>query len=71
MESVLFVLVSDMSLISFYSSLVEQEDNGMPIHLKGGSKDTLLYRTTMALTVFGAGYVVYGLVSAAVPKKPQ
>ncbi|TKS75372.1 Cytochrome c oxidase subunit 7A2, mitochondrial [Collichthys lucidus] len=28
-----------------------QEDNGMPIHLKGGSSDAVLYRTTMALTV--------------------
>uniref|UniRef100_A0A3Q1ECS7 Cytochrome c oxidase subunit 7A2, mitochondrial n=1 Tax=Acanthochromis polyacanthus TaxID=80966 RepID=A0A3Q1ECS7_9TELE len=30
-----------------------QEDNGMPVHLKGGSADALLYRTTMALTVLG------------------
>lgn len=30
-----------------------QEDNGMPVHLKGGSADALLYRTTMALTVVG------------------
>ncbi|KAK7880903.1 hypothetical protein WMY93_032459 [Mugilogobius chulae] len=28
-----------------------QEDNGMPIHLKGGSSDALLYRGTMVLTV--------------------
>ncbi|TKS75341.1 Cytochrome c oxidase subunit 7A2, mitochondrial [Collichthys lucidus] len=28
-----------------------KEDNGMPIHLKGGSSDAVLYRTTMALTV--------------------
>ncbi|XP_051723110.1 cytochrome c oxidase subunit 7A2, mitochondrial [Ctenopharyngodon idella] len=46
-----------------------QEDNGMPVHLKGGVKDALLYRATMALTVFGCGYVVYALVSAALPKK--
>lgn len=51
--------------------LFEQEDNGMPIHLKGGTKDALLYRTTMALTVFGSAYVVYVLFSAAMPKKPQ
>ncbi|KAK2889806.1 hypothetical protein Q8A73_018106 [Channa argus] len=43
-----------------------QEDNGMPVHLKGGSADALLYRTTMALTVLGAGYVVYELVKASV-----
>ncbi|XP_051246970.1 cytochrome c oxidase subunit 7A2, mitochondrial [Dicentrarchus labrax] len=48
-----------------------QEDDGIPIHLKGGSKDAVLYRTTMALTVFGSGYVVYELFSAAMPKKPQ
>uniref|UniRef100_K7FHQ6 Cytochrome c oxidase subunit 7A2, mitochondrial n=1 Tax=Pelodiscus sinensis TaxID=13735 RepID=K7FHQ6_PELSI len=30
-----------------------QEDNGIPVHLKGGVIDGLLYRTTMALTVFG------------------
>ncbi|KAM8736758.1 cytochrome c oxidase subunit 7A2a [Acanthopagrus schlegelii] len=48
-----------------------QEDNGMPIHLKGGSKDALLYRATMTLTVFGGGYVVYVLFTAAMPKKPQ
>ncbi|KAM4522812.1 cytochrome c oxidase subunit 7A2b [Odontesthes bonariensis] len=46
-----------------------QEDNGMPVHLKGGSADALLYRTTMALTVLGTGYVVYELVNAAFPKK--
>uniref|UniRef100_A0A8C6V2B7 Cytochrome c oxidase subunit 7A2, mitochondrial n=1 Tax=Neogobius melanostomus TaxID=47308 RepID=A0A8C6V2B7_9GOBI len=46
-----------------------QEDNGMPIHLKGGSGDALLYRTTMVLTVLGAGYVVYELVKAAFPQK--
>lgn len=30
-----------------------QEDNGMPIHLKGGSSDAILYRMTMVLTVLG------------------
>ncbi|KAM6912292.1 cytochrome c oxidase subunit 7A2, mitochondrial-like [Xenentodon cancila] len=48
-----------------------QEDNGMPVHLKGGSKDALLYRATMTLTMFGSGYVVYELFSAAAPKKSQ
>ncbi|XP_030261916.1 cytochrome c oxidase subunit 7A2b [Sparus aurata] len=46
-----------------------QEDNGMPIHLKGGSSDAILYRMTMVLTVLGAGYVVYELVNAAFPQK--
>ncbi|XP_041668093.1 cytochrome c oxidase subunit 7A2, mitochondrial-like [Cheilinus undulatus] len=48
-----------------------QEDNGIPIHLKGGTKDALLFRATMTLTAFGSGYVVYELFSAAMPKKPQ
>ncbi|XP_033967131.1 cytochrome c oxidase subunit 7A2a isoform X1 [Pseudochaenichthys georgianus] len=46
-----------------------KEDNGLPIHLKGGVKDALIYRFTMALTVFGSGYVVYELFTAAMPKK--
>ncbi|XP_041035305.1 cytochrome c oxidase subunit 7A2, mitochondrial [Carcharodon carcharias] len=46
-----------------------QEDNGMPIHLKGGVMDAVLYRLTMGLTVAGAAYVVYELVTIALPKK--
>ncbi|XP_051265211.1 cytochrome c oxidase subunit 7A2, mitochondrial-like [Dicentrarchus labrax] len=46
-----------------------QENDGIPIHLKGGTADALLYRTTMALTILGTGYVVYELVKAAFPKK--
>ncbi|NXJ68352.1 CX7A2 oxidase, partial [Rostratula benghalensis] len=30
-----------------------QEDNGIPVHLKGGVMDALLYRVTMGLTGFG------------------
>ncbi|NXS74234.1 CX7A2 oxidase, partial [Pandion haliaetus] len=30
-----------------------QEDNGIPVHLKGGIMDALLYKVTMGLTVFG------------------
>ncbi|XP_053142891.1 cytochrome c oxidase subunit 7A2, mitochondrial [Hemicordylus capensis] len=48
-----------------------QEDNGLPVYLKGGITDALLYRTTMLLTVFGAGYVVYELFMAAMPKKQK
>lgn len=33
--------------------LLLQEDNGMPVHLKGGSADALLYRSTMVLTIIG------------------
>ncbi|XP_039981776.1 cytochrome c oxidase subunit 7A2, mitochondrial [Xiphias gladius] len=46
-----------------------QEDNGLPVHLKGGAADALLYRATMTLTVFGTGYVVYELWKAAFPQK--
>lgn len=58
-------------MMCIHSSFFEQEDNGIPIHLKGGTKDALLYRATMILTVFGSGYVVYELFTAAMPKKPQ
>nr|XP_019967304.1 PREDICTED: cytochrome c oxidase subunit 7A2, mitochondrial-like [Paralichthys olivaceus] len=30
-----------------------QADNGLPVHLKGGTGDALLYRATMTLTVAG------------------
>ncbi|NXY49197.1 CX7A2 oxidase, partial [Ceuthmochares aereus] len=30
-----------------------QEDNDLPVHLKGGLMDALLYRVTMGLSVFG------------------
>ncbi|XP_017330804.1 cytochrome c oxidase subunit 7A2, mitochondrial [Ictalurus punctatus] len=48
-----------------------QEDNGLPVHLKGGPKDALLFSATMALTVFGTGYVLYELFQAAMPKKSE
>ncbi|XP_026860600.1 cytochrome c oxidase subunit 7A2, mitochondrial-like isoform X2 [Electrophorus electricus] len=46
-----------------------QEDNGIPVYLKGGTKDALLYRATMVLTVFGSGLVLYNLFDAALSKK--
>ncbi|XP_073816010.1 cytochrome c oxidase subunit 7A2, mitochondrial-like [Musca autumnalis] len=44
-----------------------QEKNNLPIHLKGGAKDKLLFLTTMGLTgcglvytlVFLAGYIIF------------
>ncbi|XP_058255328.1 cytochrome c oxidase subunit 7A2, mitochondrial [Hemibagrus wyckioides] len=48
-----------------------QEDNGLPVHLKGGTVDSLLFSATMALTVFGTGYVIYELFKAAMPKKSE
>ncbi|XP_043918885.1 cytochrome c oxidase subunit 7A2, mitochondrial-like [Protopterus annectens] len=46
-----------------------QADNGVPVHLKGGTVDALLYRFTMTLTVIGACYSLYHLVKASLPKK--
>ncbi|XP_027748177.1 cytochrome c oxidase subunit 7A2, mitochondrial [Empidonax traillii] len=48
-----------------------QEDNGLPVHLKGGAKDALLYRTTMVLTTFGTVYAIYHLVVSSMPKKQK
>lgn len=30
-----------------------KEDNGLPVHIKGGSTDMLLYRITMTITIVG------------------
>ncbi|XP_056421870.1 cytochrome c oxidase subunit 7A2, mitochondrial [Hyla sarda] len=46
-----------------------QEDNGIPVHLKAGTGDLLLYRLTMGLTVFGTAYALFEIVKAALPKK--
>ncbi|XP_075999776.1 cytochrome c oxidase subunit 7A2-like, mitochondrial [Genypterus blacodes] len=44
-----------------------QTSDGVPVHLKRGLPDRLLYRTTMALTVGGALYVLVALYIAAQP----
>ncbi|XP_020501928.2 cytochrome c oxidase subunit 7A-related protein, mitochondrial [Labrus bergylta] len=46
-----------------------QSSDGIPIHLKRGVPDRLLYRTTMALTVGGALYCLVALYIAAQPSK--
>ncbi|XP_017681021.1 PREDICTED: cytochrome c oxidase subunit 7A2, mitochondrial [Lepidothrix coronata] len=48
-----------------------QEDNGLPVYLKGGAKDALLYRTTVVLTMFGTVYCMYHLVVSSMPKKQK
>ncbi|NXQ43474.1 CX7A2 oxidase, partial [Catharus fuscescens] len=48
-----------------------QEDNGLPVHLKGGAKDSLLYTTTAGLTMFGTAYALYFLLISSMPKKPN
>nr|XP_020478385.1 cytochrome c oxidase subunit 7A2, mitochondrial-like [Monopterus albus] len=46
-----------------------QEDNGLPVHIKGGLADMLLYRATMTLTIAGTCYSLYWLVIASMPQK--
>ncbi|KAG7218517.1 hypothetical protein INR49_020339 [Caranx melampygus] len=44
-----------------------QKADGVPVHLKRGLIDKLLYRTTMGLTVGGAVYCMVALYLAAQP----
>ncbi|XP_071319269.1 cytochrome c oxidase subunit 7A-related protein, mitochondrial [Trachinotus anak] len=44
-----------------------QAPDGVPVHLKRGVPDRLLYRTTMALTIGGALYCMVALYMAAQP----
>ncbi|KAM6951440.1 cytochrome c oxidase subunit 7A2-like, mitochondrial [Aplochiton taeniatus] len=46
-----------------------QSSDGIPVHLKRGVPDRLLYRTTMALTVGGALYCLMALYIASQPSK--
>ncbi|KAM4772526.1 cytochrome c oxidase subunit 7A2-like, mitochondrial [Rhinophrynus dorsalis] len=46
-----------------------QKSDGLPVHLKRGLPDRLLYRTTMALTIGGTIYCLIALYMAAQPKK--
>ncbi|KAM3829498.1 cytochrome c oxidase subunit 7A2, mitochondrial-like [Vipera latastei] len=36
-----------------------QADNDLPVHLKRGISDMLMYRATMVLAAGGTGYAVY------------
>ncbi|KAM5146515.1 cytochrome c oxidase subunit 7A1, mitochondrial-like isoform 3-T3 [Mantella aurantiaca] len=46
-----------------------QADNDLPVHLKGGLGDLILYRISMSLTVVGSVIGVYGIIEASFPKK--
>ncbi|XP_053278790.1 cytochrome c oxidase subunit 7A2, mitochondrial [Pleuronectes platessa] len=46
-----------------------QADNGLPVHLKGGTVDALLYRATMTITLGGTCYSLYWLLKASMPQK--
>ncbi|XP_012881728.1 PREDICTED: cytochrome c oxidase subunit 7A1, mitochondrial isoform X1 [Dipodomys ordii] len=45
------------------------EDNGLPVYLKGGRNDNILYLVTMVLTMGGTAYSLYFLAWAACPHK--
>ncbi|XP_041035353.1 cytochrome c oxidase subunit 7A1, mitochondrial [Carcharodon carcharias] len=45
-----------------------QADNDLPVHLKGGTVDAVLYRITMAITVGGTCFSLYHLFQAALPR---
>ncbi|NXD91647.1 COX7R oxidase, partial [Chaetorhynchus papuensis] len=47
---------------------VFQRSDGLPVHLKRGVPDRLLYRTTMALTIGGTIYCLVALYIASQPK---
>ncbi|XP_030916958.1 cytochrome c oxidase subunit 7A-related protein, mitochondrial [Geospiza fortis] len=50
---------------------VFQKSDGLPVHLKLGYPDKLLYRTTMALTIGGTIYCLVALFIASQPKKQK
>ncbi|NWZ62777.1 COX7R oxidase, partial [Acrocephalus arundinaceus] len=45
-----------------------QRPDGLPVHLKRGYPDRMLYRTTMALTIGGTFYCLVALYIASQPK---
>nr|CAD7444989.1 unnamed protein product [Timema bartmani] len=46
-----------------------QQDDGVPVYLKGGILDKFLYQATMGLSVIGLGLVLHTIYEMAVPKK--
>ncbi|KAE8585916.1 hypothetical protein XENTR_v10021502 [Xenopus tropicalis] len=46
-----------------------QANNDLPVHLKGGSGDAILYRITMAISIAGTCLSIFQLFKAAQPKK--
>ncbi|XP_060698327.1 cytochrome c oxidase subunit 7A2, mitochondrial-like [Hemiscyllium ocellatum] len=48
-----------------------QADNDLPVHLKGGTVDTVLYHITMVITVRGAFFSICHLFQAALPRKKK
>ncbi|KAM6279804.1 cytochrome c oxidase subunit 7A2-like, mitochondrial isoform 1-T1 [Porphyrio hochstetteri] len=48
-----------------------QKPDGLPVHLKRGVPDRLLYRTTMALTIGGTIYCLVALYMASQPRNQK
>ncbi|NXV82235.1 CX7A2 oxidase, partial [Atlantisia rogersi] len=46
-----------------------QEDNGLPVHLKGGPRDSALYHLTTLICCVGTCYSLWALAQAWRPKK--
>ncbi|XP_069632013.1 cytochrome c oxidase subunit 7A1, mitochondrial-like [Haliaeetus albicilla] len=46
-----------------------QEDNGLPVHLKGGAMDSALYHFTTLVCSVGTCYSLWSLAQASRPKK--
>ncbi|KAM4687148.1 cytochrome c oxidase subunit 7A1, mitochondrial-like [Rhinophrynus dorsalis] len=46
-----------------------QADNDLPVHLKGGTGDAILYRITMGISITGTCISLFQLFKAAQPKK--
>ncbi|KAM6032950.1 cytochrome c oxidase subunit 7A1, mitochondrial [Theristicus caerulescens] len=46
-----------------------QEDNGLPVHLKGGAMDSALYHLTTLICTVGTCYSLWSLAQASRPKK--
>ncbi|XP_032084262.1 cytochrome c oxidase subunit 7A1, mitochondrial [Thamnophis elegans] len=47
-----------------------QADNDLPVHLKGGMSDMVMYRVTMAIGSLGVSYAVYCIYELGRIKKP-
>ncbi|XP_053577703.1 cytochrome c oxidase subunit 7A1, mitochondrial-like [Bombina bombina] len=48
-----------------------QADNDLPVHLKGGATDAILYRITMGISIVGTCLSIFYLFKAALPKKAK
>ncbi|XP_007491935.1 cytochrome c oxidase subunit 7A1, mitochondrial [Monodelphis domestica] len=46
-----------------------QENNDLPVYLKGGTGDQLLFTITMTMSVVGTGYCLFFLTWASFPHK--